>query len=112
MLSVLDTVVNFAVMPRRTCVRSSNIDDGVDIAITHGKYRIQSEYPITVGQQFQATSIKYRERKAIVYKKGDSWYELNYSEYYIRCIRAAKSFTKVISLFVVLYFDSNFCILF
>lgn len=83
-------------MPVRTHVRSSSIDDGVDIAITHGKYQVESEYPITVGQQFQATSIKYRERKAIVYKQDTTWYDLNYSEYYLRCIRVAKSFMKVI----------------
>jgi len=77
-------------------VRSSKLDEGVDIAITHGKFQVEAEYPITVGQQFQATCIKFRERRALVYTQNNSaWKYVTYSEYYMKCLHVAKSFSKV-----------------
>ena len=76
-------------------MRSSSFDEGVDIAITHGRFQVEAEYPITVGQQFQATCIKFRERRALMYTEDSVWKYVTYAEYYMKCLHVAKSFSKV-----------------
>ena len=83
-------------MPVRKKLWSSNLEDGVDIAITHGKYQVEAEFPVTVGQQFQSVSIKYPDRIALKYKQGATWSQVSYSKYFINCIKVAKTFMKVI----------------
>lgn len=82
-------------MPLRKKVRCSHLDHGVDIGITHGHYQVEAEYPVTVGQQFQTTAIKYKSRPALRYRQGKEWVEISYSEYFMNCIEVAKSFLKV-----------------
>ena len=79
--------------PGRTKVRTWMPDDEVDLAI--GESGIESEEPITVGQLFKNAVRRFPKHPALKYKEDGEWKSFTYTEYYVECIRAAKSFLKV-----------------
>lgn len=68
--------------------------EGVDIVVEASG--IGAEAPITFGQMFQNTVKRYPDQIALRYKQDGTWTDISYTEYYNRCIRAAKSFLKVL----------------
>ena len=86
----------------RNKVRSTNPVEGVDIAF--GDSNIESEEPITFGQQFKITMEQYADTPALKWKveeEGEGgekvmvWKSATFKEYYEMCIGAAKSLIKV-----------------
>lgn len=51
--------------------------------------------PITVHQMFMTSVQKYGNLYALASKRNDKWEKLTFSEYYLHCRLAAKSFIKV-----------------
>ena len=82
--------------PPRTKVRSTRPDDPIELCMTDEG--MGASTPITIGQMFKTTVERFPNNFALAYKEGDQWTKLTYSEYYNRCVRAAKSFIKVTQL--------------
>jgi long-chain-fatty-acid--CoA ligase ACSBG len=79
--------------PTRVKFRSTNPDDGPDIAM--GQSGLSSEEPITIGKMFKLTVSKVPDRPALKYKIGDTWNEYTFQQYYDLSVAAAKSFLKL-----------------
>lgn len=77
----------------RIRVRTSAPDGVVDLTI--GESGMEAEKPINVGQLFKSTVERHPRHPALSYKENGTWIAVSYSEYYSRCIKAAKSFLKV-----------------
>ena len=77
----------------RIQVRTSVPDGVVDLAI--GELGIEAQEPINVGKLFKNTVERDPRHPALSYKENGTWIAISYSEYYSRCIKAAKSFLKV-----------------
>lgn len=62
-----------------------------------GESGITAEEPISVGAFFKEAVKNYPDTTALAYKGEDrEWVKLTYTQYYDMCVRAAKSFLKVI----------------
>ena len=82
-------------IPERVNFRSTDPRIGVDLAIE--KDGVGSAKPVTVGEMFKNTLNEFPDKPALFFKEGEQWNPVLYSEYYDLCIRAAKSFKKVIN---------------
>ena len=74
-------------------------DPAQTVPITIGEAGISSAEPITVGQMFRQAKEQFPNHPALCFKEEDTWNKLSYMDYYNLCIRAAKSFLKVIIMF-------------
>ena len=81
--------------PPRTKYFSLQPDDPVELLI--GESGITAEEPISVGAFFKEAVRNYPDTTALGYKGEDGeWVKLTYTQYYDMCVRAAKSFLKVL----------------
>ena len=69
-------------------------NEGVDIVV--GDTGVEAEEPITFGRMFQDTVKQLPDHTALRYKEDGTWRDITYAEYYNLCVRAAKSFLKVL----------------
>ena len=78
---------------KREKVWSTIPSEGVDIAMEReGPACVE---PRTVGQMFQDTYQTWPNREALMEKVGGNWVPTTFSQYYAKCLAAAKSFRKV-----------------
>ena len=92
----------FLIIHSEECKESSkrkvtwSTDPAQTVAITIGEDGVSSAEPITVGQMFHQAKEQFPNHPALCFKEGDTWEKLSYMDYYNLCIRAAKSFLKVV----------------
>ena len=60
-----------------------------------GESGIEAEKPVTVGELFKEVVARFPMHPALKYKEDGIWKTITYTDYYDRCIKAAKSFLKV-----------------
>lgn len=82
-------------VPPRTKYYSVAPDDPVELLM--GKSDLSAADPKTVGQLFKEAVSKFGTKPALAYKDSpdDQWTRVTYSEFYDKCVSAAKSFLKV-----------------
>ena len=73
---------------------ASKLDQAVKLRVKDADYK---KYPpISIYSMFENTVKINPNHPALVYKKTDSWVHLTYDGYWKMCVKAAKSFIKVI----------------
>ena len=75
-------------------VRTTNPSVGVDLLI--GQSGLSAETSITVPALLKNSVSRTPDRAALCYKENGSWKQITYTEYYMQCVAAAKSFLKVV----------------
>ena len=75
-------------------VRTTDPSVGVDLLI--GQSGLSAETPITVPALLKNSVSRTPDRAALCYKENGSWKKITYTEYYMLCVAAAKSFLKVV----------------
>ena len=80
--------------------RQYSVVPEVELPIELGACGLAAEEPITIGQMFRQTVSSYPDTPALGHKEGEEWKKINYLEYYKLSVKAAKSFLKVINVYI------------
>ena len=80
--------------------RQYSVVPEVELPIELGTSGLAAEEPITIGQMFRQTVSSYPDTPALGHKEGEEWKKINYLEYYKLSVKAAKSFLKVINVYI------------